>query len=186
MIEARSLTKKYGDKVAVDDLSFTVKPGTVTGFLGPNGAGKSTTMRMILGLDRPTKGAALINGKPYSHANSPMREVGALLDAKDVHGGRTARAHLKALAQSNGLPMRRVDEVLELTGMTEVAGKRIKGFSLGMSQRLGIAAAMLGDPQILMFDEPVNGLDPEGILWIRNFMQSLAAAAAGPSSSPVT
>jgi ABC-2 type transport system ATP-binding protein len=175
MIEARSLTKKYGDKVAVDDLSFTVKPGTVTGFLGPNGAGKSTTMRMMLGLDHPTRGAALINGKPYTSARSPLREVGALLDAKDVHGGRTARAHLKSLAQSNGLPLRRVDDVLELTGMTEVANKRIKGFSLGMSQRIGIAAAMLGDPQILMFDEPVNGLDPEGILWIRNFMQSLAA-----------
>ncbi|HEY1485566.1 MAG TPA: ATP-binding cassette domain-containing protein [Micromonosporaceae bacterium] len=175
MIEAKSLTKKYGDKVAVDDLSFTVQPGIVTGFLGPNGAGKSTTMRMILGLDRPTNGVALINGKPYSHAGSPMREVGALLDAKDVHGGRTAQAHLKALAQSNGLPPRRVHEVLELTGMSEVANRRIKGFSLGMSQRLGIAAAMLGDPQILMFDEPVNGLDPEGILWIRNFMQSLAA-----------
>jgi ABC-2 type transport system ATP-binding protein len=175
MIEAKSLTKKYGDKVAVDDLSFTVQPGIVTGFLGPNGAGKSTTMRMILGLDRPTNGVALINGKPYSHAGSPMREVGALLDAKDVHGGRTAQAHLKALAQSNGLPPRRVNEVLELTGMSEVANRRIKGFSLGMSQRLGIAAAMLGDPQILMFDEPVNGLDPEGILWIRNFMQSLAA-----------
>jgi ABC-2 type transport system ATP-binding protein len=175
MIEARSLTKKYGDKIAVDDLSFTVQPGIVTGFLGPNGAGKSTTMRIILGLDRPTKGAALINGKPYPAASAPMREVGALLDAKDVHGGRTAKAHLTALAQSNGLPPRRVHDVLELTGMTEVANKRIKGFSLGMSQRLGIAAAMLGDPQILMFDEPVNGLDPEGILWIRTFMQSLAA-----------
>jgi ABC-2 type transport system ATP-binding protein len=175
MIEARSLTKKYGDKVAVDDLSFTVQAGIVTGFLGPNGAGKSTTMRMILGLDRPTSGVALIDGKPYSAATSPLREVGALLDAKDVHGGRTAGAHLKSLALSNGLPMRRVDEVLELTGITEVANRRIKGFSLGMSQRLGIAAAMLGDPQILMFDEPVNGLDPEGILWIRNFMQALAA-----------
>jgi ABC-2 type transport system ATP-binding protein len=175
MIEARSLTKKYGDKIAVDDLSFTVQPGIVTGFLGPNGAGKSTTMRMILGLDRPTKGVALINGKPYARANAPLREVGALLDAKDVHGGRTAQAHLKSLALSNGLPLRRVHEVLELTGMTEVANRRIKGFSLGMSQRLGIAAAMLGDPQILMFDEPVNGLDPEGILWIRNFMQSLAS-----------
>jgi ABC-2 type transport system ATP-binding protein len=175
MIEAKGLTKKYGDKVAVDNLTFTVKPGTVTGFLGPNGAGKSTTMRMILGLDRPTRGAALVNGRPYASAKAPLREVGALLDAKDVHGGRTARAHLLSLAQSNGLPRRRVAEVLELTGMGEVAGKRIKGFSLGMSQRLGIAAAMLGDPQILMFDEPVNGLDPEGILWIRNFMQSLAA-----------
>jgi ABC-2 type transport system ATP-binding protein len=175
MIEARGLTKRYGDKTAVDDLSFTVKPGTVTGFLGPNGAGKSTTMRMILGLDRPTRGSALVNGQPYARLRAPLREVGALLDAKDVHGGRTARAHLWSLAQANGLPRRRVTDVLELAGMSEVAGKRIKEFSLGMSQRLGIAAAMLGDPQILMFDEPVNGLDPEGILWIRNFMQALAA-----------
>lgn len=175
MIEARSLSKTYGSKKAVDDLSFTVQPGIVTGFLGPNGAGKSTTMRMILGLDRPTSGVALVNGRPYGSAKAPMREVGALLDAKDVHGGRTAAAHLKALAQSNGLPARRVNDVLELTGMTDVAGKRIKGFSLGMSQRIGIAAAMLGDPEILMFDEPVNGLDPEGIVWIRTFMRSLAA-----------
>jgi ABC-2 type transport system ATP-binding protein len=176
MIEARSLTKRYGDKLAVDDLSFTVRPGIVTGFLGPNGAGKSTTMRIILGLDRPTRGQALVNGRPYAQAKAPLRQVGALLDAKAVHGGLTARAHLRSLARANGLPERRVDEVLDMTGMTAVAGKRIKGFSLGMSQRLGIAAAMLGDPQILMFDEPVNGLDPEGILWIRNFMQSLAAA----------
>jgi ABC-2 type transport system ATP-binding protein len=175
MIEARGLTKKYGDKTVVDDLSFTVKPGIVTGFLGPNGAGKSTTMRMILGLDHPTKGEALVDGRPYASATAPMRSVGALLDAKAVHGGRTARAHLRALAQSNGLDRRRVDEVLELTGITEVAGQRIKSFSLGMSQRLGIAAAMLGDPQVLMFDEPVNGLDPEGILWIRQFMQAEAA-----------
>ncbi len=174
MIEALGLTKRYGDKLAVDDLSFQVRPGTVTGFLGPNGAGKSTTMRLILGLDRPTKGRALVNGHPYASAKAPMREVGALLDAKDVHGGRTAKAHLRALAQSNRLPLRRVDETLALTGLTEVANKRIKGFSLGMAQRLGIAAAMLGDPQILIFDEPVNGLDPEGILWIRNFMQMLA------------
>ncbi len=176
MIEARGLTKRYGDKLAVDDLSFVVQPGIVTGFLGPNGAGKSTTMRIILGLDAPTAGQALVNGKPYARATAPLRQVGALLDAKAVHGGLTARAHLLALARSNGLPDRRVDEVLDLVGMASVAGKRIKGFSLGMSQRLGIAAAMLGDPQILMFDEPVNGLDPEGILWIRNFMQSLAAA----------
>jgi ABC-2 type transport system ATP-binding protein len=176
MIEARSLTRRYGATIAVDDLSFTVQPGIVTGFLGPNGAGKSTTMRMILGLDRPTSGQALVNGRPYARAKAPLREVGALLDAKAVHGGLTARAHLIALTQSNGLPERRVDEVLDLTGMTSAAGKRIKGFSLGMSQRLGIAAAMLGDPQILMFDEPVNGLDPEGIVWIRTFMQSLAAA----------
>jgi len=175
MIEANGLTKRFGDKVAVNDLSFTVQPGIVTGFLGPNGAGKSTTMRMILGLDRPTAGAALINGRPYTSAHAPMRLVGALLDAKNVHGGRTARAHLNSLVQSNGLPMRRVDEVLAMTGMTEAAGRRIKGFSLGMSQRLGIAAAMLGDPEILIFDEPVNGLDPEGILWIRQFMQALAA-----------
>ena len=176
MIEARGLTRRYGSTTAVDDLSFTVQPGIVTGFLGPNGAGKSTTMRIILGLDRPTSGKALVNGRPYAQAKSPMREVGALLDAKAVHGGLTARAHLLALVQSNGLPARRVDEVLDVTGMTSVAGKRIKGFSLGMSQRLGIAAAMLGDPQILMFDEPVNGLDPEGIVWIRTFMQSLASA----------
>jgi ABC-2 type transport system ATP-binding protein len=175
MIEARGLTKRYGDKLAVNDLSFTVRSGIVTGFLGPNGAGKSTTMRMILGLDRPTSGEALINGKPYTSVRAPMQLVGALLDAKDVHGGRTARAHLNSLVQSNGLPKRRVDEVLALTGMTEAAGRRIKGFSLGMSQRLGIAAAMLGDPEILIFDEPVNGLDPEGILWIRHFMQSRAA-----------
>jgi ABC-2 type transport system ATP-binding protein len=175
MIEAKGLTKRYGDKLAVSDLSFTVRPGIVTGFLGPNGAGKSTTMRMILGLDRPTVGEALINDRPYARASAPMQVVGALMDAKNVHGGRTARAHLTALVQSNGLPRPRVDEVLAMTGMTEAAGRRIKGFSLGMSQRLGIAAAMLGDPEILIFDEPVNGLDPEGILWIRRLMQSLAA-----------
>jgi ABC-2 type transport system ATP-binding protein len=175
MIEARGLTKRYGDKLAVNDLTFTVRPGIVTGFLGPNGAGKSTTMRMILGLDRPTSGEALINGQHYTSVRAPMQLVGALLDAKDMHGGRTARAHLTSLVQSNGLPKRRVDEVLAMTGMTDAAGRRIKGFSLGMSQRLGIAAAMLGDPEILIFDEPVNGLDPEGILWIRHFMQSLAA-----------
>jgi len=175
MIEARGLTKRYGDKLAVNDLTFTVRPGIVTGFLGPNGAGKSTTMRMILGLDRPTSGQALINGRPYASVNAPMQLVGALLDAKDIHGGRTARAHLNSLVQSNGLPKRRVDDVLTMTGMTEAAGRRIKGFSLGMSQRLGIAAAMLGDPEILIFDEPVNGLDPEGILWIRHFMQARAA-----------
>jgi ABC-2 type transport system ATP-binding protein len=176
MIEARGLTKRFGDKLAVDDLSFTVHPGSVTGFLGPNGAGKSTTMRMILGLDHPTSGLALVNGHRYGKVAAPMREVGALLDARDMHGGRTAKAHLRALQLSNGLPARRVSEVLEMTGMTEVAGKRIKGFSLGMSQRLGIAAALLGDPEVLMFDEPVNGLDPEGILWIRNFMRYLASS----------
>jgi ABC-2 type transport system ATP-binding protein len=175
MIEACGLTKTYGTKTVVDDLNFTIEPGVVTGFLGPNGAGKSTTMRMILGLDRPTSGTALVNGRPFAAAAAPMREVGALLDAKAVHGGRTARAHLTALAQSNGLPARRVDQVLAMTGMTDAAGRRIKGFSLGMSQRLGIAAAMLGDPKILIFDEPVNGLDPEGILWIRQFMQGEAA-----------
>jgi ABC-2 type transport system ATP-binding protein len=174
MIEAKGLTKRFGHKVAVDDLSFTVSPGAVTGFLGPNGAGKSTTMRMILGLDWPTSGVALVNGHPYRRAHAPLCEVGALLDSKDVNGSRTARAHLRSLAYANGLPARRADETLEMTGLTEVARKRIKSFSLGMSQRLGIAAAMLGDPQVLMFDEPVNGLDPEGILWIRHFMQGLA------------
>jgi len=175
VIEVRGLTKRFGDTVAVDDLSFTVQPGLVTGFLGPNGAGKSTTMRMILGLDRPNAGSALVNGKAYASLSDPLSEVGSLLDAKDVHGGRTARSHLLALAQSNGLPAKRVDEVLELTGISSVAKKRIKGFSLGMSQRLGIAAALLGDPGVLMFDEPVNGLDPEGIQWIRNFMRYLAS-----------
>ncbi len=174
MITVEGLTKRYGSRTAVDDLSFTVTPGRVTGFLGPNGAGKSTTMRIILGLDRPDSGRALVGGRPYAEDAAPMTRVGALLDAKDVHGGRSARAHLSALCQSNGLPRRRVDEVLEMTGLTEVAGRRIRGFSLGMSQRMGIAAAMLGDPQVLMFDEPVNGLDPEGIVWIRRFMQSLA------------
>jgi len=175
MIEVRGLTKRFGDTLAVDNLSFDVPPGVVTGFLGPNGAGKSTTMRIILGLDRPTAGTALVDGRTYAHAKSPMREVGALLDAKDVHGGRSARTHLLAMAQSNGIPARRVDEVLELVGLQSVAKRRIKGFSLGMSQRLGIAGTMLGDPQVLLFDEPVNGLDPEGILWIRNFMKALAA-----------
>ena len=175
MIEANGLTKRYGSKLAVDDLSFTVRPGTVTGFLGPNGAGKSTTMRMILGLDRPSSGSALVNGKPFTTSQSPLHEVGALLDAKNVHGGRSAYNHLLSLAQSNGIPKQRVSEVLEMVGIEAVAGKRIGGFSLGMFQRLGIAAAMLGDPEVLIFDEPVNGLDPEGILWIRNFMKSLAA-----------
>ena len=174
MIEAIGLTKRYGDRLAVDDLTFSVKPGQVTGFLGPNGAGKSTTMRMILGLDAPTTGAVTIGGKPFAQAANPMREVGALLDAKAIHGGRSAHNHLLCLAQTNNLPKRRVGEVLELVGLSEVARKRSKGFSLGMGQRLGIAAALLGDPQVLMFDEPVNGLDPEGILWIRNFMKSLA------------
>jgi ABC-2 type transport system ATP-binding protein len=175
MIETQGLTKRYGDKVAVDDLSFTVRPGRVTGFLGPNGAGKSTTMRMILGLDRPTAGSVTVNGKPYARLYSAMREVGALLDATAVHGGRSAYRHLLCLAQTNGIPRTRVDEVVGLVGLEDVAGKRSKGFSLGMSQRLGIAAAMLGDPDVLMFDEPVNGLDPEGIRWIRLLMRSLAA-----------
>jgi len=175
MIEAAGLTKRYGERLAVDDLSFSVKPGQVTGFLGPNGAGKSTTMRMILGLDAPTSGRVTVGGKPFHQAAHPLREVGALLDAKAVHGGRSAYNHLLCLAQTNNLPTRRVNEVLELVGLTAVAKKRSKGFSLGMGQRLGIAAALLGDPKVLMFDEPVNGLDPEGILWIRNLMKALAA-----------
>ena len=175
MIEVRGLTKRYGAKTAVDDLTFSIEPGKVTGFLGPNGAGKTTTMRCILGLDYPDEGTVAVDGKSYPDLAYPMREVGALLDAKAVHGGRSARNHLLCLAQTNSLPKRRVAEVLELVGLTEVAGKRSKGFSLGMSQRLGIAATLLGDPKVLMFDEPVNGLDPEGILWIRNLMRSLAA-----------
>ncbi|ALU70000.1 ABC transporter ATP-binding protein [Rhodococcus erythropolis R138] len=175
MIELRGLTKVYGPTKAVDDLSFTVKPGIVTGFLGPNGAGKSTTMRMILGLDQPTSGAALIDGKPYRELKTPLRTVGALLDAKWVHPNRSARAHLQWMAASNGIPKSRVDEVLGLVGLSEVAGKKAGGFSLGMSQRLGLAGALLGDPKVLLLDEPVNGLDPEGIVWIRKFMQRLAA-----------
>ena len=175
MIEARGLTKRFGDKVAVDQLSFTVEPGRITGFLGPNGAGKTTTMRLILGLDRPTSGTVTVRGKDFRELAHPMREVGALLDAKAVHGGRSAYNHLLCLAQSNSLPRHRVGEVLEMVGLAEVARKRSKGFSLGMGQRLGIAATLLGDPAILMFDEPVNGLDPEGILWIRNLMKRLAA-----------
>ncbi len=175
MIEVKGLTKHFGATRAVEDLSFTVPPGRVTGFLGPNGAGKSTTMRMILGLDRPTAGTALIQGKHYHELRHPLRTVGALLDAKWVHPNRSARAHLHWLAVSNGIPKSRVDAVLHLVGLTEVAGKNAGGFSLGMSQRLGLAAALLGDPPVLLFDEPVNGLDPEGILWIRRFMQRLAA-----------
>ncbi|MGH3438777.1 MAG: ATP-binding cassette domain-containing protein [Sciscionella sp.] len=174
MIEAVGLTKHYGKTVAVNDLSFVVRPGKVTGFLGPNGAGKSTTMRMILGLDGPTAGHVLIDGKRYRQLHQPLRSVGALLEARWVHPNRSARAHLRWLAKSNKLPNRRVDEVLELVGLSSVAGKRAGSFSLGMSQRLGIAAALLGDPGILLFDEPVNGLDPEGILWIRQFMHRLA------------
>jgi ABC-2 type transport system ATP-binding protein len=175
MIQARGLVKRYGSTAAVNDLSFTIRPGLVTGFLGPNGAGKTTTMRLILGLDYPSAGTVTVNGQPYASLPDPMHEVGALLDAGAMHGGRTARSHLLGLAQTNGIGPRRVDEVLGLVGLSEVAGRRTKGFSLGMRQRLGIAAALLGDPQILMFDEPVNGLDPEGILWIRNLMRSLAA-----------
>ncbi|HEV2935194.1 MAG TPA: ATP-binding cassette domain-containing protein [Streptosporangiaceae bacterium] len=175
MIEVRGLIKRYGVKVAVNDLSFDVEPGHVTGFLGPNGAGKTTTMRLVLGLDYPDAGTVKIDGKQFASLANPMREVGALLDAKAVHGGRSAYNHLLCLAQTNNLPRRRVGEVLELVGLTEVARKRTKGFSLGMSQRLGIAATLLGDPAVLMFDEPVNGLDPEGILWIRNLMRALAA-----------
>ncbi len=175
MIEARGLTKRFGDKVAVNELSFSIEPGRITGFLGPNGAGKTTTMRLILGLDRPTRGSVTVNGKDFRQLAHPMREVGALLDAKAVHGGRSAYNHLLCLAQANNLPRRRIGEVLELVGLADVARKRSKGFSLGMGQRLGIAAALLGDPAILMFDEPVNGLDPEGILWIRNLMKRLAA-----------
>ncbi len=163
MIEAKGLAKRYGDKTAVAGLSFTVRPGLVTGFLGPNGAGKTTTMRLILGLDHPTEGSVTVNGKPFTGLYSPMREVGALLDAKAVHGGRSAYNHLLCLAQTNDIPRQRVDEVLSIVGLSEVARKRSRGFSLGMSQRLGIAATLLGDPEILMFDEPVNGLDPEGI-----------------------
>ncbi|GAA0485875.1 ABC transporter ATP-binding protein [Streptomyces olivaceiscleroticus] len=175
MIEAVGLTKRYGAKTAVHNLSFQVRPGTVTGFLGPNGSGKSTTMRMILGLDTPTAGHVTIGGHPFRKLPNAPRQVGALLDAKAVHGGRSARQHLLSLAQLSGIPARRVDEVLGLVGLQDVARKRSKGFSLGMGQRLGIASAMLGDPQVLLFDEPVNGLDPEGILWVRNLMKQLAS-----------
>jgi len=174
MIEAEGLSKRYGKTLAVDNLSFSVQSGRVTGFLGPNGAGKSTTMRMILGLDKPSGGRVRIDGKRYRELHNPLRTVGALLDAKWVHPNRSARAHLRWLAKSNRLSAKRVDEVLDLVGLTDVANRRAGGFSLGMSQRLGIAAALLGDPQVLLFDEPVNGLDPEGILWIRRFMHRLA------------
>ena len=175
MIEVRDLTKRYGDKVAVDHLSFTVEPGRVTGFLGPNGAGKSTTMRLILGLDYPESGTATINGQAYHDLARPLATVGALLEAKSVHPGRSARNHLLFLAQTQRLPRTRVDEVLDLVGLRDVAGQRAGGFSLGMSQRLGIAAALLGNPQVLLLDEPVNGLDPEGVLWIRNLIKQLAS-----------
>jgi ABC-2 type transport system ATP-binding protein len=173
-IEVRGLTKRYGNKVAVDDLSFDVHPGQVTGFLGPNGAGKSTTLRMILGLDAPTSGSALINGQPFSFHRRPLFEVGALLDPKSFHPGRSARNHLTALALANGIDRARVDDVLDLVGLMSVATKRAGGFSLGMGQRLGIASALLGDPDVLILDEPINGLDPDGILWVRNLLRSLA------------
>ncbi|MEU4540943.1 ATP-binding cassette domain-containing protein [Streptosporangium sp. NPDC023825] len=174
MIQIDGLTKRFGDRTAVDDLTFTVEPGRVTGFLGPNGAGKSTTMRMILGLDAPNAGSVTVNGHDYVGVARPMREVGALLDARALHKGRTARNHLLCLAQTNDIPGDRVDEVLELVGLASVARKRAGSFSLGMGQRLGIAAALLGDPKVLLFDEPVNGLDPEGIKWIRELMRGLA------------
>src|SRR5690625_1818737 len=175
MITAKGLTKRYGNTTAVDGIDFTVADGTVTGFLGPNGAGKSTTMRMIMGLDRPTSGSVTVNGRNYADLPAPLHEVGALLEAKAIHGGRSAYHHLLWLAQSNGIPRRRVDEVLATVGLTDVAHKRSGGFSLGMGQRLGIAAALLGDPGVLLFDEPVNGLDAEGIRWVRAMIRSLAA-----------
>ncbi|MFB4287390.1 ABC transporter ATP-binding protein [Nonomuraea sp. ATR24] len=175
MIDVRGLTMRYGRTVAVDGLTFSVRPGLVTGFLGPNGAGKSTTMRAVLGLEVPAGGEALVDGRPYASLRRPMRTMGALLDAGAVHGGRTARDHLRCLARSNGIGAGRVDEVLGQVGLTDVAGRRIGGFSLGMKQRLGIAAALLGDPAVLMFDEPLNGLDPEGIRWIRDLLRALAA-----------
>jgi ABC-2 type transport system ATP-binding protein len=175
VIEAHGLTKRYGAKVAVDDLSFVVRSGVVTGFLGPNGSGKSTTMRLLLGLDRPSAGGSSINGQSYVDFPAPLREVGALLEARAIHTGRSARNHLLAMAATNGIPRRRVDEMIGLVGLEDVAGKRVGGFSLGMGQRLGIASALLGDPGVLLLDEPVNGLDPEGILWIRNLLKSLAA-----------
>ena len=175
MIEVVNLSKRYGDTLAVDALEFTVRPGIVTGFLGPNGAGKSTTMRMIMGLDRPTTGHALVNGKSLAAHGAPLHEVGALLEAKGVHPGRSARDHLLALAATTGISDKRVDAVLELVGLTDVARKRAGAFSLGMGQRLGIAAALLGDPAVVMLDEPVNGLDPEGVRWIRYLLQDLAA-----------
>jgi ABC-2 type transport system ATP-binding protein len=176
VIDVHELTKRYGDNAAVDRLSFAVRPGRVTGFLGPNGAGKTTTMRMILGLDAPTSGRALIDGHAYGELAAPLRVVGSLLDAKGVHGGRSAHQHLAGLAASNGIPRRRVEEVLALVGLDPgTARRRVKGFSLGMGQRLGIAAALLGDPEVLILDEPVNGLDTDGIRWIRDLMRSLAA-----------
>jgi ABC-2 type transport system ATP-binding protein len=175
MIEVKNLSKRYGEKLAVDGLDFVVQPGVVTGFLGPNGAGKSTTMRMIAGLDEPTKGSVLVNGRSYRSAVAPMAELGILLEAKATHSGRSARNHLLAVAQTNGISRRRVDEVIDMVGLAEVAGKRVGGYSLGMGQRLGVAQALLGDPKVVVLDEPVNGLDPEGVLWIRNLLTGLAA-----------
>ena len=175
MIEVENLSKRYGDKLAVNGLSFSVQPGIVTGFLGPNGAGKSTTMRMIAGLDEPTSGRVRVNGADYRKSAAPMSELGILLEAKAVHTGRSARNHLLALAQTNGIGNRRVDEVIDLVGLRAVAGKRVGGFSLGMGQRLGVASALLGNPGVVVLDEPVNGLDPEGVLWVRNTLKALAA-----------
>ena len=174
MIEAQHLTKRYGDKVAVDDLSFIVQPGVVTGFLGPNGAGKSTTMRMILGLDTPTNGTITVNGRPFAEHTHPLREVGALLEARGVHPGRSARNHLVALAATAGIGAGRVDDVIDMVGLSDVASKRVGAFSLGMGQRLGIASALLADPDVLLLDEPVNGLDPDGVRWIRNLLRGFA------------
>jgi ABC-2 type transport system ATP-binding protein len=174
MIEARNLTKRYPRKTAVDDASFSVLPGRVTGFLGPNGAGKSTTMRLIIGLDRPTRGSVTVNGRAYREHTAPLREVGALLDARSTHPGRTAYNHLRALAATHGIPAARVESLIDLVGIADVAHKRVKGFSLGMGQRLGIAAALLGDPSTLVLDEPVNGLDPDGVLWVRTLLLRLA------------
>jgi ABC-2 type transport system ATP-binding protein len=175
MIEVDHVTKRYGEKLAVDDLTFTVKPGIVTGFLGPNGAGKSTTMRMILGLDAPTSGRVAVNGRAYRDLEAPLHEIGAMLEARAIHTGRSAYNHLLAMAQTHGIPRARVDEVIEIVGLHEVARKRVGGFSLGMGQRLGIASALLGDPATVILDEPANGLDPEGILWIRTLLKNLAA-----------
>jgi len=175
VIEAHSLTKRYGAKTAVDNIDFTVRPGLVTGFLGPNGAGKSTTMRMIIGLDRPSGGTVTVNGKPYAHHRDPLHQVGSLLDAKAVHSGRSARNHLLAIGATHRIGVRRVDEVIGLTGLESVARKRVHGYSLGMGQRLGLAAALLGDPATLILDEPVNGLDPEGVAWVRQLARQLAA-----------
>ena len=175
MIEAHGLTKRYGSKTAVDGIDFTVRPGRITGFLGPNGAGKSTTMRMIVGLDHPTAGTVTVQGRPYARSTAPLTEVGALLEAKAVHPGRTARQHLRALAATHGIGEKRVTEVIDLAGLGSVANKRVRGFSLGMGQRLGIAAALLGDPHTLILDEPVNGLDPEGVAWVRGLAKHLAS-----------